>query len=339
VQARPDRRTRLAGVLAIGVVAPVCAEYLVAYLEITGDLVESVAALVFFVPLYGGAALLIRELAERAGMGWSGRLLLAAAFGVSMTSVIDVSLWTAHRPDIDYWDDIQSAARLDAFGFSAYAALIWVLGHVMMSVGAPLALAEALLPRIRGARLLGRAGLVCWSAAFLAVAAMIHFSEAGEYDVHPSAAQYAGAAAVVVVLVALAFGRAGRPSRSRPGRTTPRPWVLGLLGALGMAGVDLEPAGWPGVGIMVVVETVGCVLLLHWSGSTGWTWRHVAALAWGALVVRTLEGFLSPIPDGVSVAAKVAHSVVLLVLVLGLGGLLVRRLTREAGSPGGVPAQ
>lgn len=333
---RPDRRTRLVAVLAIGVVAPVCAEYLVAYLEITGDLAESLGALLFFVPLYGGAALLIREVAVRAGMGWRGRLLLAAAFGLAMTALVDVSLWTERRPDIEYWTDIQQAARIDALGFSLYTALTWVLGHVTMSVAAPLALAEALIPRIRGARLLGRVGLVCWSAAFLVVAALIHHSETGEYDVHPSAGQYAGAVVVVAGLAALAWTRLGRPLLPGLSGRTARPLVLGLVGAAGMAAIDLVPPAWAGVAVLVVVLVPLAVLVARWSRSPAWGWRHVAALAWGALVERTAVGFLTPIPEGVTVTAKVLHSVVLLALVLGLGVLLVRRLAREAG---GVPAQ
>ena len=65
--------------------APVCAELLQAYLDITGDPCSRWCSLVFFfAPLYGGAAVLIREVAVRTGRGWPGRLLLAAAFGLLM---------------------------------------------------------------------------------------------------------------------------------------------------------------------------------------------------------------------------------------------------------------
>lgn len=60
------RRTHLAtaGVL---VGAPITAEYLQAYLTSTGDLIELAFGLVIFAPLYGGAALVIREVAVRTG--------------------------------------------------------------------------------------------------------------------------------------------------------------------------------------------------------------------------------------------------------------------------------
>ncbi len=328
--ARADRRTRLTAVAAIGVVAPVCAEYLVAYLEITGDLAESLGALMIFVPLYGGAALLIREVSVRAGMGWRGRLLLAAVFGVSMTALIDVSLWTEDRPDIDYWQDVVLAARVEPAGFGAYAGLTWVLGHVTMSVGVPLALAEAAVPGIRGRSLLGRVGIVGWSLAFLAVAVMIHVSESGTYDVHPSAGQYLGAVVVIAALAGLAWSRWGGPLPVRAGRRSPGAVVLGLVGFLGAATLDLVPAGWPGV--LVIVGAAGGVAVMvgRWSRSERWGWQQVAALAWGGLLERTLVGFVAPIPDGVGVTGKVLHSVVLLVLVAGLGVLVRRRLRQEA---------
>lgn len=326
-----DRRTRLAAVVAIGVVAPVCAEYLVAYLEITGDLTESLGALLIFVPLYGGAALLIREAAVRAGMGWRGRLLLAAAFGVAMTSLIDVSLWTEHRPEIDYWRDVVHAARIEPAGFGAYAGATWVLGHVTMSVGAPLALAEAAFPGIRGRTLLGRAGIAGWSAAFLAVAVLVHVSEAGTYNVDPSTGQYAGAVVVVVALTLLAASRVGAPLAAVAGRRSPGVLGAGLVGFLGMATLDLVPASWAGVVVLALVAGSIGVLVGRWARSGRWGWRHVAALAWAALLERTLVGFLAPVPAGVDLTGKVLHSVVLLVLVTVVGLLVRRRLRQELG--------
>jgi hypothetical protein len=59
-----------------------------------------------------------------------------------------------------------------------------------------------------------------------------------------------------------------------------------------------------------------------------WSWHHIAALAWGGLLERTLVGFVAPIPAGVSGSGKVLHGVVLLSLVLLVGVLVRRRLTR-----------
>lgn len=94
---------RRTGILAVLLLAPVSAELLQAYLGDLGGPVSLIFVVLFFAPLYGGAALLIREISVRTGRGWRGRLLLAAAFGVAMPTVIDLSLFTPHRDDVDDW--------------------------------------------------------------------------------------------------------------------------------------------------------------------------------------------------------------------------------------------
>ena len=141
--------------------APVSAEYLQAYLTATGDAVELVAGLLFFAPLYGGAALVIREVAVRSGRGWPGILLLGGAFGVIMQGLVDLSLFTKHEPDITGWDDIWSPTAVPVLGISVYALIAFTLGHVLMSIGVPIALVDALAPKVRGRSLVGWKGPPC----------------------------------------------------------------------------------------------------------------------------------------------------------------------------------
>lgn len=321
-----SRGARWAAILALVALAPVCAEFLVAYLDITGDLGESLFAVVFFMPLYGGAALLIREVTVRTRRGWRARLLLAAAFGVAMTGLIDLSLWMTDRPEIEFWDELQTTTYLPALGFSAYAALTWVVGHVVMSVAAPLVVVEAASPRLRGRPWLGPVGLVVWSVGFLTVATMIHVTERADYDVHVEWFEYAGAAAAVGLLVALAFGRWGRPVVERPGQQVPHPLLLGIGGGVAMAWLDFTPFTWLGVLLLAMAAVGAAVALLRWASSPAWGWTHLATLTWGALFVHTLVGFASPVPEGVSPRAKVLHTVVLLGLELVVGLVLWRRV-------------
>jgi len=69
----PDRRapgrTRFVGVVCLLFGAPVFAELIQSYLDITGELGGTLFLIVFLAPLYGGAALLIREVAVRTGPG------------------------------------------------------------------------------------------------------------------------------------------------------------------------------------------------------------------------------------------------------------------------------
>ncbi len=67
---RPPLFRRLAAVLALLVLSPVCAEYLIGYDSIIGRPWELVSGLLFLAPLYGTVAVLIREVARRTGQGW-----------------------------------------------------------------------------------------------------------------------------------------------------------------------------------------------------------------------------------------------------------------------------
>lgn len=364
----PARWRRWGAVLALASLAPICAEFLVAYLDITGDLGESLFAVVFFMPLYGGAAILIREVAHRAGLRWQGRALLAMAFGLSMTAVIDLSLWTPTNPDIEFWAELQSTTRIPGLDLGAYALVMWVLGHVVMSVLVPQTVVASAARDLRGRAWLGTVGLVLWSVGFVAVAVAIHLGERDANDVEAGPVRLAVSALAVLAVVALAFTRVGRrpggtaevgasavhsadagasgerpaaagPSPLAPSALTPelpgavtppRPVLLIALGVVGMALVDLAPFTWWAVAGIVVLAGVVAFAVGRWTRSASWSPAHAAAFAWGALMGRTLLGFASPVPLGVSVAAKVAHSGVLTVLVLGLGFLMWRGVRRTA---------
>jgi len=312
-------------VIALLLGAPVFAELLQTYLPNTQTALDVLLVLVFLAPLYGGAALLIREVALRTGRGWPGRLLLAAAFGALMARFVDGSLLTPVNPQIDYWDDIMSSTRIGRF--SAYAAISWVTGHVVMSVGAPLVLVEALLPDGRTRPWLGRVGLVVVVALGAGVALLIHNDPDGG-AVRATALDYLVCVVVILVLIAAAMSPLGRSSTSVEGRRAGRPLLLGLAGFGLMAGFDMVPISWVGVLLAGLLVAAAVSLVAARSRSPQWTWRHLAAFTFGAVLARTCTGFFAPVPQGVDLGAKLAQNVVFLLVVLGLGALLWVR-TRE----------
>ena len=327
---RAPRRTRATGVLALLLAAPVLAELLQAYLPDVGALLEVLFFVAFMAPLYGGAALLIREVALRTGRGWPGRLLLAAAFGVLMTTFVDGSLFTPVNPDIDYWDDIMGSALVG--GVSMVAVTSWVMGHVMMSVGAPLVVVESLLPAGRERPWLGRVGLSVLVVLGAGVALAIHNDPEGG-SVEASTLGYAVSLAAILLLVAAAMSPLGRPLTGRPDSAPGRPWLLGTAGFGLMVGFDLAPISWTGVLVSWAVLIAAGVLVATRSRSPQWTWRHLAAFTFGGVLARTLVGFLAPVPHGVDLAAKLAQNSAFLALVLVLGALMWVR-TREPGATG-----
>ena len=299
--------------------AAVSAEYLQAYLPQTGDALVLVGGLLVLGPLYGGAALLIRETALRTGRGWTGVLLLAAAFGVLMTSLVDQSLWQVHDPGIAYWDDLREATLLGPLGFAAFPVLSWVTGHVVYSIGAPIVLLDALAPSQRGRPLLGRTGLVVVAALSVGAALLIR-SDPGYVVSGATGKQTWLSLLVAGALVGLALSPVGRPRQRRPSvRSSWTPARTLVLAVVVLTALDLLPFTWIGVGVLVVVLTLAGWWSARVSASADWGPRHVTALGVAAVLERTLTGVISPLPPGVGADEKAVQSVLLLALVTAVG--------------------
>ena len=325
-------------VLALLVLSPIGAELLAAYNDTTGRPLALLGNLVFFAALYGCPALLIRELACRTGRGWPAILLLSAAAGLLQAGVLDQSLFSESYDDVRGWEESVRATYVEPLGLSAYMAQNFILGHVIFSFAAPIALAEALRPagepwlRRRGHR--GRRG------AWLAVAALLI---ADTSEPRATVGELAVTLAVVAALVAAAL-RTGRrratrsprssvglhglsPDNSTLARTPPlatapasspaaptrraAPRVRTALGAsfLLTAAYSMAPETWAGAAFALAVAALALVLLARHA----WTLEHVVAIASGALLARGALAFTYyPVVGETSAAQKYAHNVVML---------------------------
>lgn len=318
---------RIAPVLGILIGAPVCAEYSSGYLPNTGNPAELLTGLVVLAPLYGGTALLIREAVVRTERGAPAVLLLGSAYGVLQACVIDVSLFTEQRSDITYWSDLLRPTWVAPLGLSAGATFGWLLGHAVMSIAVPLALAEQFAGHQRGRPWLGRLGVGLVAAATALAMFAVHNHESQFYG-SPSAAQLAGSLAAAVALTALAFSPFGRSVKRKnlllnTSRRIPR-WRLLLVGAVAMFVIDAAHVGWGWLaGAVFVVGGVG-VALHRWSRSIAWTHRERAIVAIGALADRAVMGYLTPPAEGVTATAAFGHHTVVLATVALLGWAVLR---------------
>jgi hypothetical protein len=297
--------------------------------------------LFFFAPLYGAAALLIREAAVRSGRGWVGILLLAGAFGILMPGVIDLAMCGEKRNDIPYWNDIRLPTLIPALGLSAFAMSTWVLGHMVMSIGTPLAILDGLAPSLRGQPLLRWWGILLLAVLFAGFAWFVHQDGRSIYGYVPSMAQVVSVTGVAAALVVIAFSPIGRPLTRRPGKWTPG-WNLSFAGGLvGLLACELAPPTWAGFAALwaVVVTTSASVL---WLGrSQDWGVVQPTGLACGALVARTLAGFLAPVPAGADPIGMYVQNAVFLVLALGVcvvAGDTARRASGQRPNPVGMAA-
>ena len=296
-----------------------------------------------FVPLYGCSALLIREVARRAGLGWTGIVFLAAAFGLLEAGVVDQALFSPDYRQIEGWNEGFRATLIPPLGLSAVNFANFVGGHVVFSICGPIALVEAARPRSASTPWLGWRGIVIAAIAYAGASVLVLIFHLQTEPSHASAGQVIISLVLVVALVAGAFGWGRRRTAARSPRTAPRvSTTLGAALLLALAHA-VAPESWVGVGVIVAVFTVAAVAVARYSRTTGWTSRHVAAVAAAPLLVRAVVAFgYDPLIGEVSATAKYAHNSVLLALILAVTVLALRRprTARSSGrSPGVVAAE
>jgi hypothetical protein len=314
---RPRPRHRIAAVLGLIVLSPIAAEYLIGYDDTIGQPLTLLFGLLILGPLYGCAAVLIREMTRRSGRGWPTMLLLSLVFGLVQAGLIDQSLFNPDYRGIPYWAQMREPTYLPALGTSAYMMMNFLIGHLVRSFAVPIALVETLVGGEDGRRpWLGPFGLVLTSVGYLVGAAFILYDQRS-LGFTPSPAQLAGTAvvAIVLVVVALTVPRRG-PVAARP---APPAVLVGVL-ALVWAWHELAPTTW--VGVIVDIALLGGLALgvAWWSRSPEWGQRQVLALCGAVLAVQALNAFaIEPLgqPDPVarySVNAVLAFGVVVIVV-------------------------
>lgn len=337
----PARTIAFAQVVGLLVLCAVGAELLTAYTATTGDPGRIAFEVLFFAGLYGAPALLARDLVRRRGWGWPSLLLLFAALGVTQAGLIDQSLFSTDYQGYEGWAESRAATLVPALGISAFDALNFVSGHVIFSFGAPIALAEAWVPRRARGPWLGRVGTVVAIGAYLGVAGLI-LSDPESHSGSPAQLAVTGAVVVALVGMAVVAGRrAKRPAiprangpvihadRDRPTDASPRPLRARVAFAVGLVSavvVAFCPSTW--VGFVVAVPAL--VLLAGW---LGWTARRrsvglrpIAAVGLAFLLVRGGLAFTYfPLAGSVAPGPKYAHNVVMLLVVLGAGVLACRK--------------
>jgi hypothetical protein len=310
---RSFTRTRTLGpALALIVLAPWVGEFLL------GDLsVRMLPLIVFLMPMYGGGALLIREVVRRAGRSYPAMLLLSCAYGIAQAGLVDLSMFDPPlRPG----------------GFDLVSTVSFVFGHAVWSITIPIAVVEIFAGPRRTTPWLGRRGLIFTAAFYLAGCALI-FSDAYESNsVRPSAAQVAAVASAVVF-----FGAWGllAPSIVSPGTgRVPPPAVLGLGVFVTAGGFVVRPETVPALVLGGCLVLAAWIMLRKWSQAPEWSAWHGYAVVAGALPVYAGLGFvltalLEP-KDGVRWAGNVVFALMAAVLLVVAARAVQRRNSLDA---------
>ncbi|HEY0797366.1 MAG TPA: hypothetical protein VGD64_16455 [Acidisarcina sp.] len=152
---------RVAPAVCLLFLAPLVAEFLLGNLPI-----KLLPALVVLAPLYGGGALLIRELVRRTDHGWPSIILLGMAYTLVEEGFTTQSLF---NPDYLLMKmHLLQPGYISQLGIGAWWTLFMFNLHTVWSIATPIALVEAAVPQRATEPWLGRTGLIVTALLFAA---------------------------------------------------------------------------------------------------------------------------------------------------------------------------
>ncbi|MBE3557774.1 MAG: hypothetical protein IMW89_00915 [Ktedonobacteraceae bacterium] len=284
--------------------------------------------------LYGGGALVIRELVRRKGLDWRSLLLFALAYGVVEEGLVVMSWFNPGWPDL---------GQLAYYGRLFETSWIWAVQltiyHAVVSIIPPIVLVEILFPRIAARSWLTPRGLKIAAVIFGCVCLLefpgfwlIANMQSGY--AHPPL-MYAGALLLVIGLVW--WGIKLRPERLPVDpRPVPHLWWLRLAGFGGIFLVflvawviaGLKPHPLLPVAVMVAVFVLGYWLVSRWHRRASWSSRHKLALVSGILSFFILLTPFAEFSQGTGNKDTRGMTVVGIIFLLGLIALAWRERRR-----------
>jgi hypothetical protein len=320
--------------LALFFLPPLVGEYLLGNTPVT-----DLGSLLLLAPMYGGGALLIREIARRTGRGWPTMILFAAAYALLEEGPIDMMLWNPHYGGADL-----AAAYPGTFipflGTSGELLQDTLAVHTIWSICIPIAIVET-FSRDRTRPWLRNPGLAGVAVMFVLATVGLSAAQIAESRFVATPPELAWCAAAIAGLIVLGF-LAGRRPASRQGCTVPRPWMVGTatfaVTTLYWLRQSLPVPRWVTVGAACALFAVAAVLCARWSRSRRWGPAHRLAVAGGALLTYVWLGFINaqglPIPRATALSGSVVLGTGAIVLLI----MAARQIRQSAGNERPPPA-
>lgn len=283
--------------------------------------------------LYGGGAILARELALRWGKRWPTILTLGLAYGIVEEGLMVKSFFDPN------WMDL---GLLGVYGRWAGVNWVWAvmltLYHAVVSIAIPILLAELIYRERRDEPWIGRRGWIGFSAGLIFIVLLGFF---GLTTYRPPLLPYLLAAAAVVALYRLARRQPVRWGEPQP-EAVWRPIWLALLGFTAMLFFFLLGWVFPQIGLPPLLNILAFIglawgawrLVRRASGEGAWDDAGRLALASGALGFFILIAPLSELdaarldnPAGMTLVALAA-----LAFLVWLRFRVRRKMSAEASA-------
>jgi hypothetical protein len=308
---------RVAPAFALFFLSPLVAEFLLGDFTLT-----YLVGLLFLGPMYGGGALLIREVTRRTGRGWPTILTLAFVYGLIEEAVLDQSLFNPDYAGAHLLDRGFVPALGIAFPWTIFVLTL----HVVWSISVPIALVESLVPARRHTPWLKTPGLVVTAVLYVLGALLVTYGSYTNGHYFAPWPKIAVAGLIVVIATVVAFRLPG----TRPVATggVPAWWIVGLAGLVAgsLFMVAMRFPVWLAVTVMLVEFAVVIVAVLRLSRRPGWTTTHEVALAGGVMLTYAWHAFTM---DPLSGTLALPSHIVLAVLAVALVALGVKRTLAE----------
>jgi hypothetical protein len=330
---------RIAPALTLAIMAPLIAEVLPGATRLSALFVFPIEMMV-----WGGGAVMIRELVRRDNLGWANMLCLALCLAIAEEWLIQQ---TSVAPLVV---QIQGAEYARAWGIN-YVYFLWAAVYeVVLVVFLPVMLVEMLFPSRRHARWLNTAGWVVHLLLFALGSFFAWFTwtqiarvkvfHLPAYD--PPASHIAAAVVAIALLMFLALGPTRR-ALAKPSRPLSPP--VGPLLALGGAawaglwfGLELlafgiDPSFSPvlATAIGLAIAAVIVIFMPRFTAHPRWCDCHRAWLIAGTMIA-TMGIFFQAGFDPVNGAADFWFKVVTNAIAAILFVLLVVRSARRAAA-------
>lgn len=314
---------RIAPAVALYFLAPFVAEFLLGDFPIT--------MILLILPLstmYGGGALLIRELVRRTGRGWPTIILLALAFGVVEEGLLTQSLFNPDYLNAHLLDE----GFVPALGISVPWTIFVLTIHTIWSISTPIAVVEEATRSRRTQPWLGIPGFIAAATLFAVGSAFTFGVSYSEGKFMASWSQLLSAAVVAVALVVVAFRLAGR-TREEGGVPRGRSVFAGaMVAGLALFSTEILPTVADVIVVLAVLAAI-TVIVARWSRRSGWgPWQRFA-LAGAALLTYAWHSFLQHPVEGDSPGLNLVTHLTFTVVTLLIIWSAQRRIRHTEPAP------
>jgi hypothetical protein len=288
----PSARTRLwPGIVTLLFLSPIIAELL------SG----STPPLMFINPVllllqttfYGSAAILIREVARRKGLGWGNIVLMGMAYGILEEGLVITSWFNP------YWSGL---GKLAYYGRLFDTSWVWAteltIYHAVISITIPILLTDILYPTIAKRPWLKKRSIRGFTIA-LTLSSLVQFLLFGflfsrkQGYTHPPL-MYFGALVLALSFIWLGLHFKPRQLLAQPSvdsRPTPGLWKVRLSGLATTfaffitAWILPSLIPWPILTILVFggIAMFSTIIVNRWARRSGWSTQHQLALITGVI--------------------------------------------------------